>query len=246
MLEVKHVFQSYVKGRQKKEVLHDVSFNCPRGEDIAIIGESGSGKPTLGRLVLGIEKPKSGVVLLDGKPVDVLENRSGKMSAVFQNYTSSLHPYFSVKQLIEEPLIHAEPKMPSKQRLSRIMNLLEDVGLDESYLKRYPKMLSGGEAQRIAIARSISTYPNYIMLDEAISSLDMSIQVQILDLLKYLKEKHQLSYIFITHDIQTAVYLCKKIIVFKEGKIQETLMREVLYQSDNKYVKQLLNKQLMD
>ncbi|RZI03472.1 ATP-binding cassette domain-containing protein, partial [Staphylococcus condimenti] len=136
--------------------------------------------------------------------------------------------------------------MPSKQRLSRIMNLLEDVGLDESYLKRYPKMLSGGEAQRIAIARSISTYPNYIMLDEAISSLDMSIQVQILDLLKYLKEKHQLSYIFITHDIQTAVYLCKKIIVFKEGKIQETLMREVLYQSDNKYVKQLLNKQLMD
>lgn len=126
----------------------------------------------------------------------------------------------------------------------RAIALLEEVGLSKVYMDKYPNMLSGGEAQRVAIARAISMNPQYILFDEAISSLDMSIQTQILDLLVNLRSKRQLSYIFITHDIQAATYLCEQLIIFKNGKIEEQIATKDLHLSDNAYTKALIEKQL--
>ena len=127
-----------------------------------------------------------------------------------------------------------------------MVDLLKSVGLDAQYLDKYPQMMSGGEAQRVAIARAISTKPDYIVLDEAISALDMSIQSQILDLLIHLRDVHQLSFIFITHDIQAAVYLCEDLVIFNDGQIQERLNRDTLNNVQHAYTRELFAKQFMN
>ncbi|HIW33293.1 MAG TPA: ATP-binding cassette domain-containing protein, partial [Candidatus Paenibacillus intestinavium] len=182
MLKIDHVEKSYGKSglfsRQRQKVLNDISFECEAGECLGIIGESGSGKSTLGRLILGIEKPDRGAVLFEGKSIEDRKVRSGNISAVFQDYRSSINPFFTVKEAIMEPL--------KKQEKSddKIDTLLIQVGLNPSYKNKYPHELSGGEVQRVCIARAISTEPRCILLDEAISSLDVSVQTQVLDLLK--------------------------------------------------------------
>lgn len=245
MLTIQDVTKSYRdKGtRQFREVVKGVSFSCEKGESIGIIGESGSGKSTLGRMILGIEKPDRGRVDINGQCVCRREVRRGQMSAVFQNYKSSLHPYFNVEQILKEPL--QQLKLSKAVMHEEMIRLLEEVGLDKSFLKRYPQMMSGGEAQRVAIARAISTKPDYLLLDEAISALDMSIQTQILDLLVRLRDEYHLSYIFITHDIQAATYLCDRLFIFKEGEIQESLAKHQIHQATHPYTQALLEKQLI-
>lgn len=245
MLVVKNVKKSYRdQGRRRyREVVKGVSFTCTKGDSLGIIGESGSGKSTLGRMVLGIEKPDSGRVEIDEQCVCKRDVRKGQLSAVFQNYKSSLHPYFNVEQLLKEPL--QQLKLTKQERHQEMVRLLEAVGLDESFLKRYPQMMSGGEAQRVAIARAISTKPDYLVLDEAISALDMSIQTQILDLLVRLRDEYKLSYIFITHDIQAATYLCDRLFIFKDGEIQETLDKHQIHDAKHEYTRALLEKQLI-
>lgn len=245
MLSVQDVKKSYRdKGlRRYREVVKGVSFSCAKGESIGIIGESGSGKSTLGRMILGIEKPNHGRVEINGQCVCRRDVRQGQMSAVFQNYKSSLHPYFNVEQILKEPL--KQLNLSTEAHQEEMIRLLEEVGLDESFLKRYPQMMSGGEAQRVAIARAISTKPDYLVLDEAISALDMSIQTQILDLLVCLREEYQLSYIFITHDIQAATYLCDRLLIFKEGGVQETLSKNRIHEAQHDYTRALLEKQLI-
>lgn len=245
MLTIQDVSKSYRdKGtRQYREVVKCVSFTCEKGESISIIGESGSGKSTLGRMILGIEKPDRGRVDINGQCVCRREVRRGQMSAVFQNYKSSLHPYFNVEQILKEPL--QQLKLSKEDMHQEMIRLLEEVGLDKSFLKRYPQMMSGGEAQRVAIARAISTKPDYLLLDEAISALDMSIQTQILDLLVRLRHEYHLSYIFITHDIQAATYLCDRLFIFKEGEIQESLAKNQIHDATHPYTRALLEKQLI-
>ncbi|MDO9491533.1 ABC transporter ATP-binding protein [Acetobacterium sp.] len=199
-----------------------------KGECLGIIGESGSGKSTLGRLVLGIEKPDSGEILYMGKNVNNPNTRLGHMSTVFQDYSSSINPNACVFEAIAEPMMVIDRKYNHKRYEEKIIQLLEDVGLNRSYLKKYPHELSGGEAQRVCIARAISTEPQFLLLDEAISSLDVSIQTQILNLFLKLKEKYKMSYLFITHDIQAAVYICDRIIFFNDGKIiEETAVNNI-------------------
>ncbi|GGI40259.1 ABC transporter ATP-binding protein [Mammaliicoccus stepanovicii] len=247
MLNINRVKKSYGRGKlkQKRPIVKGVSFNCESGKSIGIIGESGSGKSTLGRMIVGIEKPDSGIVTLDGKPVYNKSVRKGRVSAVFQNYKSSIHPYFKVEDVIKEPLkvIH---NAKSKSEIDKeIVEILKAVGLDESYLNLYPHMLSGGEAQRVAIARAMIMKPDYVLLDEAISSLDMSIQTQILNLLIELRALYGVSYIFITHDIQAATYICEDLIIFKDGLIQESLHISNLKDSTHPYTNALLEKQLI-
>lgn len=239
MLKIDHVEKSYGKSglfsRQRQKVLNDISFECEAGECLGIIGESGSGKSTLGRLILGIEKPDRGAVLFEGKSIEDRKVRSGNISAVFQDYRSSINPFFTVKEAIMEPL--------KKQEKSddKIDTLLIQVGLNPSYKNKYPHELSGGEVQRVCIARAISTEPRCILLDEAISSLDVSVQTQVLDLLKELKKIYKMSYIFITHDIQAAAYICDRVIIFRNGQIEEIVEIENLKDVKSVYARRLLH-----
>lgn len=242
MLRVENVHKSYRTGGlfsgKRQRILEDVSFECGSGECLGIIGESGSGKSTLGRLILGIEKPDLGHVLLEGKHVMNRQVRFGNISAVFQDYTSSINPFFTVEEAIMEPLT-AQGSLNNDHR-AKIDLLLNQVGLDASYKTKYAHELSGGEAQRVCIARAIATEPKCIVLDEAISSLDVSVQIQVLRLLKELKNIYKMSYIFITHDIQAAAYLCDRVLIFKSGKVEETVQIEQLKHVQSDYAKKLM------
>lgn len=242
MLTVEGVEKSYRKSgmfsRERTRVLEDISFECRAGECLGIIGESGSGKSTLGRLLLGIEKPDRGSVKFEGKSIVERKFRRGNMSAVFQNYTSSLHPLYSVEQALLEPMKLTDMKL--KEMQNKVDLLLTQVGLDATYRKKYPHELSGGEAQRVCIARAVSTEPKWILLDEAVSSLDGSVQLQVLELLKSLLEIYGMSYIFITHDIQAAAYICDRLILIRNGRIDEIVPIEQLKDVQSAYARDLL------
>ncbi|MDW7615189.1 ABC transporter ATP-binding protein [Peribacillus simplex] len=244
MLKVDSVEKSYKSGglfsNKRQKILNNISFECGSGECLGIIGESGSGKSTLGRLLIGIEKPDRGTVLFQGENVVDRKVRSGNISAVFQDYKSSINPFFTVEEAIMEPL---KNKSKVKKEIQiRIDNLLHQVGLNPSFRKRFPHELSGGEVQRVCIARAISTEPKCILLDEAISSLDVSVQIQVLELLKELKNLYNMSYVFITHDIQAAAYICDRVIIFRNGQIEEVIKIEQLKNVQSEYARKLLDK----
>ncbi|AOY74585.1 ABC transporter ATP-binding protein [Clostridium formicaceticum] len=244
MLEVKQVYKTYRKSgffsRKRQQILSDVTIEMRKGECLGIVGESGSGKSTLGRIILGIEKPDGGEVLYFGKKVNDRKVRLGHISAVFQDYTSSFNPHFTVYEVICEPIM-LQAKNRREDMEVKVVDLLYRVGLDESYLKKYSHELSGGEAQRVCIARAISTNPDFLLLDEAVSSLDVSVQTQILKLLSQLKNEMNISYLFITHDIQSVTYLCDRVIFFNEGRVVEQVNIENLSQVQNDYSKRLLS-----
>lgn len=233
LLKASNITKSYTQKKFLKKfvktVLNDVSLSLEQGKCLGIIGESGSGKSTLGRIITGIEKADSGVVEFEGKNIHQKENRNVKndISIVFQNYVSSVNPRFSVAQIIAEPLIISfqvnKNKIDKKKIDEEVKKLIKIVGLSEEFLERFPNELSGGQLQRVCIARAIVTKPKFILLDEAVSSLDVSTQVEILDLLQKLKKEYNLSYIFITHDLLTITYICDSVIFFKDGKIEEKI-----------------------
>ena len=213
MLEVNNVCVSFRSERQEKifgtarnQVLFDVSLKVSQGTCLGILGESGSGKSTLGRVICGLLKPDTGEVKI--QDVSVYASRNGRknlqkrLSVVFQDYTTSANPRFRVKEIIAEGLAARERNQKIRlNRLEEINRLLELVELNSSYANRYPHELSGGQLQRVCIARAVACQPEIILFDEAISSLDAHTQIQIMDLLHDLKEKLGLTYIFITHDL---------------------------------------------
>lgn len=222
LLQVKDIHISFAEEygllkKNKKNVLKGVSFDVNQGECLGIIGESGSGKSTLGKIILGIEKTDKGDILFENS--STRREWQQEMSVVFQDYTTSVNPKFKVIDIIKEPLLNSN--MSKEEKENMVIELLKQVGLEEKYLNRYPHELSGGQLQRVCIARAISTKPKFILLDEAISSLDVSIQVQILDLLIELKQKYGLSYLFITHDLTAVTYICDRVLFFKDGQIVE-------------------------
>ncbi len=233
LLKASNITKSYTQKKFLKKfvktVLNDVSLSLEQGKCLGIIGESGSGKSTLGRIITGIEKADSGVVEFEGENIHQKENKDAKndISVVFQNYVSSVNPRFSVAQIIAEPLIISSQvnknKIDKKKIDEEVEKLIKIVGLSEEFLERFPNELSGGQLQRVCIARAIVTKPKFILLDEAVSSLDVSTQVEILDLLQKLKKEYNLSYIFITHDLLTITYICDSVIFFKDGKIEEKI-----------------------
>jgi len=242
LLKVDNVGKTYKKGglfsSERQNVLKNISFECKSGECLGIIGESGSGKSTLGRLLVGIEKPDYGRVLFDGENVEDRKVRQGRISAVFQDYKSSINPFYTVEEAILEPL-----KLQNKsntENKDKVVKLLNQVGLPESYRNKYTHELSGGEIQRVCIARAVSTEPECIVLDEAISSLDVSVQMQVLDLLKDLKKIYNMSYVFITHDIQAAAYICDRMMIFRDGQIEEIVNVEHLRDVQSVYARKLL------
>ncbi|MBI0028637.1 ABC transporter ATP-binding protein [Gilliamella sp. B14448G11] len=250
LLQVANVKKSFLQPNQrlfsnkKTTVIKGVSFDLKQGECLGIIGESGSGKSTLGKLILGLEKPDSGKIYFNGQDISTRIWKKSAMrkniSAVFQDYNASVNPYFTAAQIIAEPLDIYE-RLSKNDRKQRINVLLEQVGLDSSFYERFPHEMSGGQLQRVCIARAIACSPQFILFDEAVSSLDISVQTQILELLADLRKQLNLTSIFITHDLTTITYLCDKIAFFYKGEIVEYIDKiEQLSQVKNPYSKQLL------
>ena len=252
MLEVNNVCVSFRSERQEKifgtarnQVLFDVSLKVSQGTCLGILGESGSGKSTLGRVICGLLKPDTGEVKL--QDVSVYASRNGRknlqkrLSVVFQDYTTSANPRFRVKEIIAEGLAARERNQKIRpNRLEEINRLLELVGLNSSYANRYPHELSGGQLQRVCIARAVACQPEIILFDEAISSLDAHTQIQIMDLLHDLKEKLGLTYIFITHDLTSVTYLCDDVLFLYHGRITEHIPVSRIAETKDDYARKLL------
>ena len=252
MLEVNNVCVSFRSERQEKifgtarnQVLFDVSLKVSQGTCLGILGESGSGKSTLGRVICGLLKPDTGEVKI--QDVSVYASRNGRknlqkrLSVVFRDYTTSANPRFRVKEIIAEGLAARERNQKIRlNRLEEINRLLELVGLNSSYANRYPHELSGGQLQRVCIARAVACQPEIILFDEAISSLDAHTQIQIMDLLHDLKEKLGLTYIFITHDLTSVTYLCDDVLFLYHGRITEHIPVSRIAETKDDYARKLL------
>lgn len=252
MIEIKNVNVSFKSEIQKKifgtervQVLHDISINIPEGRCLGILGESGSGKSTIGRVICGLLKPDSGDILLNG--VSVYNSRTGKknlqkkLSVVFQDYTTSANPRFRIKDVLMEGVRAKERKGKKVKNINgELERLLILVGLDSSYLNRFPHELSGGQLQRVCIARAVACEPEIILFDEAISSLDAHTQVQVMDLLLELKDKLNLTYVFITHDLTSVTYLCDDVIFLYKGRITDYQEVKNLSQTKDEYARKLL------
>lgn len=251
LLQVEQVSKSFLQphqglfSRKKNKVINDVSFSLKQGECLGIIGESGSGKSTLGKLILGLEKPDTGKILFNGQDTTKrawkCSSQRRNISAVFQDYNASVNPYFTAANIIAEPIDIYE-KLSSTARKKRIDQLLEQVGLDHSFCQRYAHEMSGGQLQRICIARAFACHPQFILFDEAVSSLDISVQTQILSLLADLQKQLNLTSIFITHDLTTITYLCNRVMFFYQGRIVEQV--DDIAQLSN--VRHDYSKQLLD
>lgn len=232
MIEVKNLSKTYSMGKKLLKAVDDVSFSIAHGETLGLVGESGSGKSTIGRMILGLVAPTSGQVFLDGKEI------TGKMvprrmQMIFQDAYSSLNPRMTVEQILQEPLIiHNLPE--------RTDELLDFVALPRTAKKRYPHEFSGGQRQRIGIARALALNPDFIVCDEPISSLDVSIGAQILDLLINLQKALGLTYLFITHDLAIVRSFSTKLAVMHLGKIVEIGETEEIITSPQHPYSQLL------
>lgn len=233
-------------GKERKQILFDVSLKIPQGTCLGILGESGSGKSTLGRVICGMLKPDSGTYLLEG--TDVYAGKNGrrllqsKLSIVFQDYTTSANPRFRINDIISEGINvykrRTGAKISNKEEVKR---LLELVGLDETFSGRFPHELSGGQLQRVCIARAVACRPEIILFDEAISSLDAHTQVQVMDLLAELKKELNLTYIFITHDLTSITYLCDDVMFLESGRVTEHIKVENISRTKDPYAIKLLH-----
>ena len=237
--------QDKLFGHTKQQVLFDVSAEVKKGTCLGVLGESGSGKSTMGRVLCGLLKPDSGTVLLNG--VSVYGSKEGRrklqnqLSIVFQDYTTSANPRFRVADILKEGLsVRQRREKETLDQEEEISRLLELVGLPSGFADRFPHELSGGQLQRVCIARAVACNPELILFDEAISSLDAHTQVQIMDLLLELKEKLGLTYIFITHDLTSITYLCDDVLFLYQGRVTEYLSVKHLNETKHTYAKKLL------
>lgn len=235
LIEVTHLSKEFSLGKgQTLRAVNDLSFHILPGETLGLVGESGSGKSTTGRTILQLHQPTNGEVLYQGIPVTRLTKKQLKamrrhMQIIFQDPYSSLNPRKKILDIIGEALdIHGLVKSHS-ERLGRVEELLELVGLKKEHAMRYPHEFSGGQRQRIGIARALAVEPNFIVCDEPLSALDVSIQKQIVDLLKELQQKLGLTYLFIAHDLSMVKHISDRVAVMYAGKIVELAESEELY-----------------
>lgn len=208
-----------------------VSFAIQPKEIVGLVGESGSGKSTVARTALHLIPPTSGIIKWMGQPIDrsTLPRLREEVQMVFQDPFSSLNPRKTVLQNIGEPLLYHKKVSSEQKMISEVIQVLQKTGLSGDILNHYPHQFSGGQQQRISIARALILRPKLIICDEAVSALDLTIQAQILNLLLDLKEAFGLSYLFISHDLSIVRYLCDRVYVMEKGKIVETGPTEALF-----------------
>ena len=241
ILEVKHIHKRFTSKGITVKAVTDVSFSVKKGETIGIVGESGCGKTTLGRCIVRAYDASEGEVFYrtnDGEEVDFLKVDRKKMKKlrkeiqmIFQDPYSSLDPRMTVLDIIKEPLKANYPKMPKSRMDAMAKDMAEKVGLNPSYLMRYPHAFSGGQRQRIGIARALVLNPKIIVCDEAVSALDVSIQAQVINLLRDLQKEMGLTYLFISHDLSVVEHISDKVGVMYLGKMVEYAETEELFGS---------------
>jgi peptide/nickel transport system ATP-binding protein len=237
-------------GKNNREytwAVNDISFHVNPGETLGLVGESGCGKSTLARTILRLIEPQSGSIQFQGQDITTLRGEQmqilrRELQIVFQNPFSALNPRMSICDLIIEPLVIHKTLKSKAQRQERAEYLLQRVGLHPDYLKLYPHQLSGGQRQRVCIARALALNPKFIICDESVSALDVSVQAQVLNLFKELQAEFNLTYIFISHDLSVVKFMSDRIMVMNQGKIEETNSAENIYRSPQKeYTRKLIS-----
>jgi len=248
LLEVRRLNMHYTgKKNNVVKAVDDVSLNLYRGETLGLVGESGCGKTTLGRSILRLVKANSGDIIYKGTALNQLPAKEmrafrKKMQIVFQDPYSSLNPRMTVGRMLTEAMKVHRLGGSDAQRMKKAGILLEKVGLPVADLNRYPHQFSGGQRQRIGIARALATEPEFIVLDESVSALDVSVQAQVLNLLNELKEEFGLTYIFISHDLGVIRYMADRVLVMRSGKlVEEAETSELFSHPQTAYTRDLLN-----
>lgn len=235
--------------RQKKgeiRAVDGVTFRVEAGRTVGLVGESGSGKTTVGRTILKLTKATSGSVKFDGREILPLTEREFRplrrdMQMIFQDPYGSLNPRFTIEAIVAEALEIHFPVMSRTDRIDRVVELLRLVGLEPDMMRRYPHEFSGGQRQRIGIARALAVKPRFIVCDEPVSALDVSVQAQIVNLLQDLQEQLGIAYLFIAHDLAVVEHISDHVLVMHRGKIVESASAEAIYQDpQNDYTKTLL------
>ena len=248
LVEVKHLKQYFGSKKNVVKAIDDISFDIFEGETFGLVGESGSGKSTTGRALLRLYKPTEGEILFEGKEIanlkkgkELLEFRK-EAQMIFQDPYASLDGRMKVRDIIAEGIdIHGLAKT-AEERDAMVDELLETVGLNKEHANRYPHEFSGGQRQRIGIARALAVNPKFIVCDEAISALDVSIQAQIVNLLKRLQKEIGLTYLFIAHDLSMVKYISDRIAVMYRGRIVEMGSADCVYNNpQHPYTKSLLS-----
>ncbi|MBD7937394.1 dipeptide ABC transporter ATP-binding protein [Cytobacillus sp. Sa5YUA1] len=236
ILSVQQLKKHFQLGKDRVlKAVDGVSFDIKKGETFGIVGESGCGKSTAGRTIIGLYDRTDGEVLYGGKNIHDMNEREKfqfhrKMQMIFQDPYASLNPRSTVQEIISEPMEVQGLYQNRKERLERVYQLLEDVGLNRDHANRYPHEFSGGQRQRIGIARALSLDPEFIIADEPISALDVSVQAQVVNLLKDLQKKKGLTYLFIAHDLSMVKHISDRIGVMYLGHLVELTSSENLYQ----------------
>ena len=242
LIKVGGLSKEYPTDRGISRVVDDVSLTIRRGETLGLVGESGSGKSTVARMILRLIEPTAGTIHFSDEDLRAASSRRlralrRQMQIVFQDPYAALNPRMSVRQVLAEPFaIHREPLQPA-----RLAELLTTVGLDASALSRYPHEFSGGQRQRINIARALALRPKFLVLDEPVSALDVSVGAQVINLLRDLQREHGLTYLFISHSMPLVRYLCDRVAVMHRGRIVELGdVEQVCSSPVNPYTQQLV------
>ncbi|OZM58260.1 peptide ABC transporter ATP-binding protein [Lottiidibacillus patelloidae] len=248
LVEIKNLKQHFKVGRNVVKAVDGLTFDIYRGETIGLVGESGCGKSTTGRTVIRLYDATDGQVLFEGedvhgkKSVKELKKFNRKMQMIFQDPYASLNPRMTVADIIAEGIDIHELAKNDQERMEKVYELLETVGLNREHANRFPHEFSGGQRQRIGIARALAVDPDFIIADEPISALDVSIQAQVVNLMKKLQREKGLTYLFIAHDLSMVKYISDRIGVMYAGKLVELADSEELYRNPmHPYTKALLS-----
>lgn len=238
---------SFIKRMEYVHAVKGVSFKIQKGTTMGLVGESGSGKSTIGKAILRLAPVGGGTIRYDGQEISSLSDKAfmgyrKRIQTIFQDPYASMNPRLTIASIVSEPLLVHAREMNKSQREERVADLLEKVGLPADSMNRYPHQFSGGQRQRICIARALSSRPEFIICDECVSALDVSVQAQIVNLLQDIQDELGITYLFIAHDLAIVEHICDEALVMELGEIVEQGPTDSLYRSpQHPYTQRLLD-----